>query len=93
MTSATDPDSVRLTSDSGSMTPSVRTDSRKLSPSTHNYDTDSRPLLELPALALASMAGSRQDDVVFDNLRQPNFCCWLIRDHSYEVLIRRLLGR
>ncbi len=34
----------------------------------------SRPLLAPPALALASVAGSRQDDVVFDNSRQPNFC-------------------
>jgi len=46
----------------------LRTDSRTLSPSTQNYDIDSRPLLEPPALALASTAGSRQDDVVFDNL-------------------------
>ncbi len=61
----------RLTSDSGCMNPTVRTDSGKLSPSTQNYDTDSRPLLEPPALALASMDGSRQDDVVFDNSRQP----------------------
>ncbi len=30
----------RFTSDSGSMIPTVRTDSRKLSPSTQNYDTD-----------------------------------------------------
>ena len=29
-----------MTSDSGSMIPTVRTDSRKLSPSTQNYDTD-----------------------------------------------------
>ena len=62
---------------SRSMIPKVRTDSRKLSPSTQNYDTDSRPVLEPPALALASVAGSRQDDVVFDNSRQPNFCLWL----------------
>ncbi len=26
---------------------------------------------------LQIMAGSRQDDVVYDILRQPNFCCWL----------------
>ncbi len=38
----------RLTSDSGCMNPTVRTDSGKLSPSTQNYDTDSRPLLEPP---------------------------------------------
>ncbi len=29
---------------------------------------------------LQIMAGSRQDDVVFDILRQPNFCCWLYPD-------------
>ncbi len=46
----------------------------RVSPSTQNSDTDSRPLLEPPALALASMDGSRQDDVVFDNSRQPNVC-------------------
>ena len=61
----------RLTSDSGSMIPTVRPDSRKLSPSTIKYNTDSRPLLEPPALALDSMAGSRQGDAVFDILRQP----------------------
>ncbi len=48
-----------------------------LSPSTLNYDTDSWPLFEPTALALASTARSRQDDVVFDNSRQPNFCSWL----------------
>ena len=31
----------RLTSEDGSMIPKVRTDSRKLSPSTQNYDSDS----------------------------------------------------
>ncbi len=74
------PSSPTPTSDSGSMIPTVRTDSRKLSPSTQNYDTDSRPLLEPPALALASTARSRQEDVVFDNSRQPNFCSWLQAD-------------
>ena len=62
------------------MIPTVRTVSRKLSPSTRNYDTDGRPLLEPAALALASSAGSRQDDVVYDNSRQSNFCFWLIRE-------------
>ncbi len=52
----------------------------ELSPSTQNYDTDSWPLFEPTALALASTARSRQDDVVFDNSRQPNFCCWLQAD-------------
>ncbi len=42
-------------------------DAPLVSPSVEKDDTDSRPLLEPPALALASMAGSRQ----------PNFCCWL----------------
>ncbi len=51
-----------------------------LSPSTLNYDTDSWPLFEPTALALASTARSRQYDVVFHNLRQPNFCSWLQAD-------------
>ena len=62
-------------------------DAPLVSPSTQNYDTDSRPLLEPPALALASMAGSRQDDAVFDILRQPNFCSWL------EADVRRVTQR
>ncbi len=58
----------------------------ELSPSTQNYDTDSWPLFEPTALALASTARSRQDDVVFDNSRQPNFCCWLQADiQSLEI--------
>jgi hypothetical protein len=32
------------------------------------------------ALALVSTARSRQDDVVFDNSRHPNFCSWLTTD-------------
>ncbi len=52
----------------------------ELSPSTQNYDTDSWPLFEPTALALASTARSRQDDVVFDNSRQPNFSFWLQAD-------------
>ncbi len=79
-----------LTSDSGSMIPTVRTHSRKLSPSTQNYDIDNRPLLEPPALALASTARSRQDDVVFDNSRQPNFCSWLDSDLTATPDLRPL---
>ncbi len=72
------------------MIPTVRTDSRKLSPSTQNYDTDSRPLLEPHALAMASTARKRQEDVVFDNSRQPNFCSWLQADIQQPEIDFRL---
>ena len=49
----------------------------ELSPSTINYDTDSHPLLELPALRLASTEGLRQSVVHFNILRQSNFGSWL----------------
>ena len=71
------------------MIPTVRTHSRKLSPSTRNYNTDSRPLLEPLALALTSTTGSRHGDVVFYNLRQPNVSCWLQTDlQTPEIEVR-----